>query len=153
MRRKRLIHISMLAAFLAVTLLSCAGDTGSVKRSSAPKRHEEIEPGKPLCTECHDDDRAVYNHNSAFFDKHGRLAGTFSPLCEGCHKPKFCSDCHGNKEDIVPSRKLGNRPDLESPHRGDYFTKHKIEGRLDKSTCFKCHGRRNNKRCKRCHDK
>ena len=45
-----------------------------------------------------------------------------------CHAPSFCADCHSGKTVMTPGRKLGNRPDRESPHRADYLTVHRFDG-------------------------
>lgn len=148
-------HILIIALFIVSFFIGCAA---LQTKMSIPKTHPEKLTQKPICSDCHDEKNNVgvkpfsyYNHNASFFDEHGSVASSSSAVCESCHKEKFCSDCHGNKEEIVPSRKLGNQPDITSPHRGDYFTKHKIDGRLNKSECFACHGRRNNSSCDRCH--
>jgi hypothetical protein len=145
-------HIALIIILVITLIAGCS----SIR--NIPKQHEEKLTEKPLCLDCHEEGEtvgnrpfSVYSHNASFFERHGNPAGDFQAVCETCHSRKFCSDCHGVKEEIVPSRKLGNRPDRSSPHRGDYFNKHKIEGRVDKAKCFKCHGRRNNKACRQCH--
>jgi hypothetical protein len=144
---------------LSVTLSFILGCAALNVGDSRLKRHEENIKGNSNCLECHEKGDpagnkpfSIYVHNASFFDRHGDVAGGFQAICESCHKPKYCADCHGVKEEIAPSRKLGNRPDRSSPHRGDYFAKHKIEGRLNQAKCFQCHGRRNNKTCGRCHN-
>jgi len=62
-----------------------------------------------------------------------------------------CNDCHTNKTEFKPSLKNGNRPDRMMPHRGDFLTLHKIEGKLDPASCYRCHGRANNELCVACH--
>ena len=62
-----------------------------------------------------------------------------------------CNDCHTNQVEMKPSIKYGNRPDRDMPHRGNYMTLHKIEGKLDPASCYRCHGRANNERCMTCH--
>jgi hypothetical protein len=37
------------------------------------------------------------------------------------------------------------------PHRGNYVTMHKIDGKVDPASCYRCHGRGNNERCMSCH--
>ena len=72
-------------------------------------------------------------------------------ICATCHKASFCADCHTNQVEMKPSVKYGNRPDREMPHRGNFLTLHKIEGKLDPASCYRCHGRANNERCVACH--
>jgi hypothetical protein len=52
---------------------------------------------------------------------------------------------------MKPATKFGDRPDRMVPHRGDYMTQHRIDGKLDPASCYKCHGRGNNKICLNCH--
>ena len=150
-------HIILVLLMLTSFVVGCAAIKSA--SDSIPRQHEEDVINMPDCLECHEADEAVGNrpfstftHNASFMSRHGKLVGEWQSICESCHKPKFCADCHGVKEEIVPARKLGNRPDRNSPHRGDYLSKHKIEGRLEQAKCFKCHGRRNNRTCKRCHN-
>lgn len=148
-------HIILVLFIITSFIIGCAA-LKEIK--SMPGQHEKIEEKNPVCSDCHEEGTSigtkpfsVYNHTNSFYDRHGNAAGGSKAICESCHIQKFCSDCHGNVEEIVPSRKLGNRPDRSSPHRGDYFSKHKIEGRFQQAECFKCHGRRNNSSCKKCH--
>ena len=150
----RKYRITFTLSIIIMFLVGCVGKSSILKQ-----KHEETFAGRPNCLDCHEKDETVgnkpfsaYIHNDSFFDRHGKIVDDFSAVCELCHAVKFCSDCHAVKEEIVPSRKLGNRPDLSSPHRGDYLNTHKIDGHLEKDTCFKCHGRRNNDTCKRCHN-
>ena len=61
-------------------------------------------------------------------------------LCATCHRASFCADCHTHSVEMKPSLKYGNRPDRQMPHRGDFLTLHKIEGKLDPGNCYRCHG-------------
>jgi hypothetical protein len=38
-----------------------------------------------------------------------------------------------------------------APHRADFLTMHRIEGKMDPSACYTCHGRANNDKCRACH--
>ena len=124
-----------------------------------PASHpEELATGPVSCTECHEDQQkgslkayASFNHSRAFIANHRFYAASDAILCATCHKVSFCADCHTNQTEIKPSSKLGNRPDRALPHRGDFLTLHKIEGKLDPASCYRCHGRANNERCVTCH--
>jgi len=124
-----------------------------------PATHpEELASGPVSCTECHEDQQkgslkpyAAFNHSRSFIANHRFYAATDQVLCAGCHKESFCTDCHTNQTEIKPSLKLGGRPDRTMPHRGDFLTLHKIEGKLDPASCYRCHGRTNNERCVVCH--
>jgi hypothetical protein len=37
------------------------------------------------------------------------------------------------------------------PHRGEYLTRHQIDGRVDPGSCIQCHGNRNDGSCGVCH--
>ncbi len=130
----------------ALFLAACAAGP-----QSGPAVHPEKLSSPPLCTSCHDADRASGNHDSAWMKSHGAAAARERRSCELCHRQSYCADCHGIKEEIKPSNKRGSRFDASTPHRGDYLTQHRIDGRLDPASCFPCHGRKNDGRCRVCH--
>ena len=110
------------------------------------------------CTECHEDQQNgtmtaynAFNHPRSFVKNHRFYAASDDRLCSTCHKSSFCNDCHTNQVEMKPSTKYGDRPDREMPHRGNFMTMHKIEGKLDPASCYRCHGRANNERCVACH--
>jgi len=149
-------------ALLAVTLglgLMVACALVSPEASFAPVHPQALEQGRPTCSECHGTDKvkstqktfASFDHTQAFVNNHKFQAGQDPNTCAACHAEAFCADCHGGKTAMLPSVKLGNRPDRESPHRGDYLTLHRIDGKVDPTSCFKCHGRSNNEKCTACH--
>lgn len=123
-----------------------------------PASHpEELSRGAVSCSECHEDQKgtmksfASFNHTQSFIKNHRFYAGSDDVLCASCHKASFCADCHSHKTDMKPSTKYGSRPDRIMPHRGDFLTLHKIEGKLDPAGCYRCHGRANNEQCVACH--
>lgn len=133
--------IPMIASFL----YACANTT------SIARIHPEAVAGMPNCTECHTDQWGALNHQAAdFYAKHKFYAGS-KASCATCHQESFCSDCHAHKEEIKPSTKFGEAVERSLPHRGDYLTQHKIDGRINPASCVKCHGRQNNEGCKKCH--
>ena len=128
--------------------------------ASLPDSHPEaLMVGQQVsCAECHEDQQKgtmksfnSFSHTTVFVKNHRFYAATDDRLCATCHKVSFCSDCHTNKVEMKPSLKYGNRPDREMPHRGNFMTLHKIEGKLDPASCYRCHGRANNERCIACH--
>lgn len=127
--------------------------------TSMPATHPEaLGEGVVTCSECHDGQAkgvmkpyASFDHTPVFVKNHRFNAEKDSGLCAVCHKVSFCNDCHANKLEIKPSIKLGNRPDRELVHRGDFLTRHKIEGKIDPVSCYRCHGRTNNELCTACH--
>ena len=113
---------------------------------------------KPRCTDCHVADAEVglkpievYNHDTDWIGRHRSFASKSVQLCDVCHKVSFCTDCHAYKEELKPSDKRSESPERWFPHRGDYLFQHRIDGRLDPTSCFRCHGRQNNAICRRCH--
>lgn len=131
---------------LMVNLLYACANTNSVARV-----HPEAVQGLTDCGQCHTDRWANLNHKAPdFLFKHGVLAGSRA-ACATCHQESFCADCHAHKDDLKPSDKYKESPERALPHRGDYLSRHRIDGMIDPSSCLKCHGRQNNEGCKRCH--
>ena len=125
-----------------------------------PSSHpESLAVGQQVsCAECHEDQQKgtmksfdAFSHTPSFVKNHRFYASSDDRLCSTCHKSSFCNDCHTNQVEMKPSIKYGNRPDREMPHRGNFMTMHKIEGKLDPASCYRCHGRANNERCITCH--
>lgn len=112
----------------------------------------------PQCTECHSDDTGValkpiaaFSHSADFISGHRFYASQTYRLCNACHKVSFCTDCHAYKGELKPSERYAGEPERWLPHRGDYLFQHRIDGRLDPTSCYRCHGTSNNKVCKQCH--
>jgi len=136
----------VLIPFALSVLYACANTT------SVARVHPEAVVGIPNCTECHSDSLGLFNHQAAdFFKKHRFYAGNSRQSCAACHQESFCSDCHARKEEIKPADKFADSPERNLPHRGDYLSQHKIEGKINPASCMKCHGRQNNARCASCH--
>jgi hypothetical protein len=143
---------SAMTAFAAALLLGGATLFGAC---AGPKSTALVHPEKlqtpPICSSCHDADRAAYDHQPGFVKSHGPVAVRDQRTCEMCHKLSSCADCHPGREEIKPSDKRPSRFDAATPHRGDYLTQHRVDGRLDPASCFPCHGRKNDGRCRVCH--
>jgi hypothetical protein len=143
--KTRILMILMVPLF-ACLLYACANT------NSMYKVHPSEVKGLPDCTECHTDNWAALNHKAVgFYEKHRYYAEQQKFACSVCHEESFCADCHAHKEEIKPSDKYKDSPERALPHRGDYLSQHKIDGRIDPASCVKCHGRTNNERCKECH--
>jgi len=148
------------ALFLLIGITGfCAGcQILSPEKSMKTTHPEKLSPGRPICSECHDADMKgllkpyqVIDHTPLFVRDHKAAAAREEMVCYVCHAQAFCTDCHTNKREIKPSTKLGDRPDRELVHRGDYMTRHKVEGKIDPVSCYRCHGRSNNGLCQACH--
>jgi hypothetical protein len=127
--------------------------------SFAPTHPEKLGAGRPICATCHGEEQmkgaakayASFDHTPAFVKDHKFAAGRDAGTCSACHSQSFCADCHGGRTMISPATKLGNRPDRATPHPANFLALHRVEGKLDPTSCFKCHGRANNERCTTCH--
>ncbi len=135
----------LLVAILSGMIVACA------QTSSMVAKHPVDVIKMPVCSDCHTDWRGSLNHTADFDTQHRFYASQRRQACLLCHPESYCADCHGYKEEIKPSDKYKGSPEMAMPHRGDYITQHKIEGRLDPASCFPCHGRRNDARCIACH--
>lgn len=144
MKNTRLL-LMMMVVLLAGLLYACANTT------SIAKTHPMEVKGLPDCTECHSDRWAALNHKAPDFSVRHKFYAGQPYACYTCHTQSFCSDCHAHKEEIKPSDKYKDAPERALPHRGDYLSQHKIDGKIDPASCVKCHGRQNNERCKTCH--
>ncbi len=153
--KKRLLAVT--GILLSAALVACAG---MKNLANLPNSHSEtLAVGQQVnCLECHEDLQkgtlksfSAFSHTPAFVKNHRFLAASDNRLCASCHKESFCSDCHSHQTELKPSVLFGNRPDREMPHRGNYMTVHKIEGKLNPAQCNRCHGRGNNERCMICH--
>ncbi len=154
MRRAALfIFLGTIASVLA------AGCSVVSRTPSVPARHpEELEAWRVDCLECHQDVSTgalkpyqTFRHSRVFVTQHGLYSRQSQNLCAACHAPSFCQTCHARKEELRPSVKMGDRTDLDLPHRGDYIVRHRIDGRLDPGSCFRCHGNKGDVKCRACH--
>ncbi len=152
---KILITVAIVAGIMTITACSHMFSA----ENSLPANHPEaLAEGRVDCSECHQDELKgvlkpydTFSHTQIFIQNHRFYAGNDSILCTSCHATSFCNDCHANNNEIKPSTKLGDRPDRELIHRGDYLTRHKIDGKVDPTSCYRCHGRSNNQQCIQCH--
>lgn len=157
MRFVHLIATTALLTGLIMVLVSCSGVKSTPDSYSS--HAEYLSAGQQVnCRECHENEQkgtlkemAAFSHTPAFVKNHGHYAATEERLCTSCHKSSFCNDCHASRSEIKPPTLYGYRPDRDMPHRGNFMTLHKIEGKLDPASCFTCHGRSNNERCNSCH--
>jgi hypothetical protein len=155
-----MIQKLLLGASLALTLLGfVACGVLSSEKSLGSTHPQQLGPGRPMCSECHENEPmkgtfklfSSFNHTPAFVQDHKFAANQDIGTCAACHSQSSCSDCHAGKGVLSPALKLADRPDRASPHRGGYMTLHRVEGKADPTSCFKCHGRSNNQSCTTCH--
>jgi len=145
-KNKTVLLLILILLILGGVLYACA------KSASVAKEHPMEVKGLSNCASCHTDQWGALNHRASdFYLKHKFYGGQQKFACAACHQESFCADCHARKAEIKPSDKYKDSPERTLPHRGDYLSRHKIEGRIDPASCMKCHGRQNNQRCKTCH--
>lgn len=153
--KKEIILCGCLACCFVGFILACAG---TKEQWNPPLVHPE-EEGENLkyCTECHDDSDAYipyrrYVHTPVFMQTHRSVASQKVEVCNMCHKPSFCSDCHGVWTELKPSIKNQTDTHRQMPHRGDYISRHRIDARIDPISCRNCHGNpKTSQTCRPCH--
>ncbi len=131
--------------FIGAMLYACA------HTPSVASRHPVQEENTSVCTDCHADWRSSLSHTADFNTRHKFYAYQQQRTCSICHSESFCSDCHAHKEELKPSDKYKEMVTRDLPHRGDYLSRHQIDGRVNPAWCIRCHGRQNNERCRVCH--
>lgn len=76
-------------------------------------------------------------HDKDFLTGHGPAAAANPPLCESCHRPEDCRDCHGG---VARPLRI---------HPGDWVALHGVEASVDSQNCASCH--RSQSFCLDCH--
>src|SRR6056297_584607 len=156
MANKRILSILTLLAILLL-VAACAGLQSSfVPPASHPS---EADMGMPLkvCTDCHDARGEYvaferYIHTADFGDNHRSQAYQGEAICAMCHQTSFCNDCHATRVELKPSIRNPEKTYRSMQHRGDYLSRHRIDGRLDPTSCIRCHGNpKSAESCVRCH--
>ena len=146
MERTKPITLALLGT--AILVLAAAG---CAQNASLSRVHPVPAAKAPVCSACHTDWRASLSHTPGFSERHRFFGAQQKQACGLCHRDSFCADCHAHQEELKPSDKYKSSPERSLPHRGDYLTQHKIDGRINPASCFPCHGRQNNERCRTCH--
>ena len=152
------MHRIVLLAALSFTLLWLWACAAMQSGYAPPQRHPLLE-GEDLryCTNCHDSQESRipyerFRHTIFFADNHSQTAARYGNVCDMCHRASFCSDCHGVGVELKPSIKNQSDNYRRMPHRGDYLTRHQIDGRVNPASCYRCHGNpKTSQTCKPCH--
>jgi hypothetical protein len=151
--RFKCIMLILLIAMLPVWYISSAL-AGSY---NVPLSHSAEGENLSICTQCHEArDKEFpfkrFNHTKTFISHHSTIAKQNENVCAMCHRQSFCSDCHSVGIELKPSVKNHTETKQNMPHRGDYLTRHRIDGRIDPTGCFSCHGSPKTQRsCSKCH--
>lgn len=150
------IRLSVL--FILVLLLAaCALDQGGYTPPIQHPVDAELPPKPPVCIDCHearneDFNFEQFNHGIFFGQEHRQQAYRQNRVCSMCHTRSYCNDCHATRTELKPSDKNPTETYRRMQHRGDYLTRHRIDGRVDPSSCFRCHGNpKSAQNCARCH--
>ncbi len=140
--------------------------SGVEKRTAPPARydagHEQCmschrkDFRKIECRRCHEDlvdseasPLGLYSHEGDFLKRHGTLARGDSRVCEHCHRPSDCTDCHQRFDPLTPAERFSEQIGRSLVHRADYLTRHPIEARADPTSCRSCHV---DSQCVACHE-
>jgi len=135
-------------------LYACASST------NFPAQHPdaaELARTRPICVDCHEARSeklafADFNHTPLFATTHNLIASRSVQVCTMCHQQSFCSDCHATGVELKPSLKNQSDTYRGMPHRGDYQSRHRIDGRFDPTSCYRCHGNpKTSQTCRPCH--
>jgi len=152
---KRLFLSALLFFALVVFLGACAILRGDFL---LPAIHpEDLGKERPICTDCHEPkgEKIVYsrfNHTPLYADSHRQQAYKSERVCFMCHETAFCNDCHATRVELKPSLKDQTSTYRRLPHRGDYLSRHTIDGRIDPTSCYRCHGNpKTSATCVPCH--
>ena len=154
MKNKKLAGI-VVSVLTVVLLAACA----AIQSGYAPPARHPEEEGEDLryCTDCHDTEEAEipyekFNHGLFFGENHGQVANRYGAVCAACHRGSYCSDCHGVGVELKPSIKHQTENYRRMPHRGDYLSRHMIDGRINPASCYHCHGNpKSSQTCNSCH--
>lgn len=155
MSKRALFYLSLVSLPL-VLLVACS----TIKSGfELPPKHPYALPAgqRPTCTECHDArgkniHYESFNHTIFFLDNHRQEAYQHERVCALCHQTSFCNNCHATRVELKPSVKDQTDTYRSMPHRGDFLSRHQIEGRLDPTSCFRCHGNpKTAQACAPCH--
>ena len=148
----------LILSSITVIMLGLYGCVALKSNNSLPTRHNALFKNRPpLCTDCHKPRTAKvqferFNHTGYFLKNHRQEAYQGANICALCHQQNFCSDCHGVGNEIKPSLKKQAETYRRLHHRGDYLGRHRIDGRIDPSSCIRCHGNpKTAKTCAKCH--
>jgi predicted Fe-S protein YdhL (DUF1289 family) len=156
---KPMLNIVRLLVVLGFLLLlaACALEKGGYM---PPEKHPidaELPPKPPICIDCHearneDFNWAQFNHTVYFGQDHRQPASRQNRVCSMCHTRSFCNDCHATRVELKPSVKNPTETYRRMPHRGDFLSRHRIDARVDPTSCFRCHGNpKTAQTCAPCH--
>ena len=145
----------MLCILTVVLLIACA----TIQSGYTPPSRHPQEEGEDLrfCLDCHETKEAEipyekFIHGMFFAENHKQVDGRYGAVCSTCHRASYCNDCHGFGIELKPSLKNQTENYRRMPHRGDYLSRHVIDGRINPASCYRCHGNpKSSQTCRPCH--
>lgn len=153
---KRWVVLSIF--FLGGLIVACSTAQPESRYFNSHPTPDDLGVARPsVCTDCHEDpDQTLvwdqFNHTASFARQHDFAASRNGAVCSMCHQRNFCSDCHATRVELKPSLKNQSDTYRQMPHRGDYLARHRIDGKVDPTSCFRCHGNpKTAETCSRCH--
>jgi hypothetical protein len=156
---KNKIPVALVMAGLLAFVAACAAlDSGSSQLVAHPTA-ADLGAQPKICSECHEGATepipfARFDHTPFFVENHRQEAYQYERTCQSCHQVSFCNDCHATRVELKPSDKNPTENYRRMQHRGDYLSRHRIDGRLDPTSCFRCHGNpKTASTCVSCHGK
>lgn len=155
MANKRVFSILVLLSTILL-LAACAGMKNRTSFSSRHLSEADIGASPKNCVGCHEDGTKIpyqrYVHTVDWGRNHRNEAYQSEAICAMCHQTSFCNDCHATQVELKPSVKNDTETYRSMPHRGDYLSRHRIDGRIDPTSCIRCHGNpKAAATCVRCH--
>lgn len=152
-----LTRLHLLMLLFTLGLASC---TAQQETSPLPLRHPDdagLSGRPPLCSDCHEARSAEFNfaalnHDPTFLADHRSVTRQDQRSCQLCHTAAFCSDCHALRGELKPADRQQAETYRALPHRGDYLSRHRIDARIDPTSCLRCHGNpKSSQSCNPCH--
>lgn len=156
MRRNNLWK-GMGLALMLLSLGACAALDSGLKLPMHHLSAADLGKQPKMCTDCHQPRTSIlafqsFNHDASWLQTHRMRAYQHERICAMCHQTSFCNDCHATRVELKPSLKNQDKTYLPTQHRGDYLARHRIDGRIDPTSCIRCHGNpKTAKTCAPCH--
>jgi len=135
--------LAVLIICLAV-LAACSTMNNSFQLPNNHPSPDDLGEQPKVCTNCHDARGDIpferFVHGPTWGENHRQAAYQGERVCALCHQTSFCNDCHATRVELKPSLRHQTDNIRRMPHRGDYLSRHRIDGRVDPTSCFRCHG-------------
>lgn len=107
------------------------------------------------CDACHKDladdgtlPQTHLAHDGDWLREHGTRAASSGDICQSCHQPSYCAECHGKTVPALPATRRFADPFAASVHRAGFQARHSLEARSSPGACTTCHSP---DRCVACH--